>query len=317
MSKIRTGVIGTGHLGFHHARLYGEIEGSELIGIVDTDPARAEEVAKEFGVRAFGSVAELIDAGIDAASVSVPTRFHKEVAVELLEGGVDVLVEKPIAHDTTEGRAIIECAERNDRILQIGHVERFNGAVIALMKAITRPRFIECHRLSPYPNRGDDVSVVHDLMIHDIDVVLALDGSEVASIDAVGVPVFSNSEDIANVRLRFTSGCVANITASRISIDRMRKIRIFEDHAYVSTDYSEQEVMVYRKKSGTAAEGSSPMELIEIEALDVRREEPLRLELESFITSVRDRSTPKVTGEDGLRALELAERIVAFSRENR
>ncbi|MCH8205356.1 MAG: Gfo/Idh/MocA family oxidoreductase, partial [Candidatus Hydrogenedentes bacterium] len=234
---------------------------------------------------------------------------------EALRAGVDVLVEKPIASTLEEARAMNEAAATSDRLLQVGHVERFNGAVLALTEHITRPLFIECHRLSPFPGRGDDVSVVLDLMIHDLDVVLALTKAKVTSLDAVGVPVFSTQEDIANVRLRFDSGCVANLTASRISVESMRKIRIFEENAYVSTDYSEKEVIVYHKKSGEIPENLSPMEWINIEPLEVSREEPLRLELASFIDCVRERRTPVVSGEDGLRALELAFDILAFIRE--
>lgn len=317
MEPLRTGVIGVGHLGYHHARLYRDMKGARLVGVVDLDPGRAKEVAEEFETQAFASVEDLLAAGIGAASVVVPTVAHRDVTVELLEGGADVLVEKPIASSAGEAREMIEAAAQAGRILQVGHVERFNGAVIALLDAIDNPRFIECHRMSPYPNRGHDVSVVHDLMIHDLDVVLALDGSEVISLDAIGVPVFSDAEDIANVRLRFASGCVANLTASRVSMDRLRKIRIFSETAYVSTDYSEQQVVVYGKKPGDLPEGVSPMEMITIEPLEVRKEEPLRLELEAFLTSARTRSRPVVNGQDGLRVLELAEAIVTFIQEHR
>lgn len=317
MKPLRTAVIGVGHLGYHHARLYHSLEGSTLIGVVDTDRARAARVAQEFETQPFNSIEDLLSAGIDAASVVVPTRAHCDTAIELLAAGVDVLVEKPIAASAPEALEMIETAQAAGRLLQVGHVERFNGAVIALLGAIDRPRFIECHRMSPYPNRGHDVSVVHDLMIHDLDVLLALDRSEVTSVDAIGVPIFSPAEDIANARIRFASGCVANLTASRISLDRMRKIRIFSESAYVSTDYSAQQVLVYRKKEGDIPEGVSPMEMITVSPLEVRKEEPLRLELEAFLKSVRDRSAPVVDGEDGLRALQLAEDILEFMRAHR
>jgi predicted dehydrogenase len=315
MSAIRVGVIGVGHLGYHHARLYNSLNGVSLVGIVDADWARGEEVAAEFGAASFASPEELLAAGVDAVSVAVPTSFHKEVALLLLRAGTDVLVEKPIAASTLEGSEMVEAATENECILQVGHVERFNGAVLALRGAVKEPRFIECHRLSPYPSRGHDVSVVHDLMIHDLDIILALVDSEVVSVDAVGVSVFSAVEDIANARVRFESGCVANLTSSRISVESMRKIRIFEDNAYVSTDYSAQEILIYRKQPGALPEGVSPMSAISIDAIDVKKEEPLKLELESFIQCVRDRGKPVVSGHDGLLALKLAERLVDFIRD--
>jgi len=303
-------------LGYHHARNYAAIAGATLVGVVDFDPVRAQKASDDFGVPCFSSLDALIAAGVDAVSVSVPTSAHFEVATRLIEAGSDVLVEKPLAASTGEAERMVALAQEHNRILQVGHIERFNGAVIALFDAIKHPRFIECHRLSPYPNRGDDVSVVLDLMIHDLEIVLALDRSGVVSMDAVGVSVFSQHEDIANVRLRFASGCVANLTCSRISVDRMRKIRIFEQDAYLSTDYSDQEVLVYRKKPGAPDSVQNPMELIAIEPLPVHRDEPLRRELESFVTCVRDRVRPVVSGEDGLAALRLAEDIVAFIRQH-
>lgn len=317
MANVRVAVVGVGHLGYHHARLYHEMDFVDLVGVCDLDPARGAEVASDFDTTYFPEIeGALLKAGVDAVSVAVPTSVHHEVVMPLLEAGVDVLVEKPIAGAVDEGRAMVEAARANGAILQVGHVERFNGAVIALMEAIKNPRFVEVHRLSPYPGRGHDVSVVLDLMIHDLDIVLALDGSRVKTIDAIGVPVFSEEEDIANVRIRFESGCVANLTASRVSMDRMRKIRIFEANAYVSTDYSEQQVMVYRKGAGSLPEGASPMESISIEALEVRKEEPLLLELQAFVEAVRNRTRPVVSGEDGLRALTIAHEIMAFIREH-
>jgi predicted dehydrogenase len=316
MSGLRTGVIGVGHLGYHHARHYAGLPGVTLAGVVDADPERARKAADDFGVPSFGTAAELIASGVDAASVAVPTMAHHSIALELLEAGVDVLVEKPIAADASEARALVAAAERNRRILQVGHIERFNGAVMALAAVVKRPRFIECHRLSPYPSRGHDVSVVLDLMIHDLDIVLNLAHPGVVSVDAIGVPVFSESEDIANARIRFKSGCVANLTCSRVAPERMRKIRIFETDAYLSTDYSEQEVLRYRKKPGPVPSGASPMEHIVVESLPVTREEPLKLEIESFLRCVRDRTRPVVSGEDGLAALEIAGRIMDSIRNN-
>lgn len=316
MKTIRAAVVGVGHLGYHHARLYASMDHVDLVGIVDIDHEQAAKVAEEFETQAFDTVEQLVDAGAEAVTVAVPTVSHHDIVVRLLEAGVDVLVEKPIAATVEEAQSMVEAARRADRLLQVGHVERFNGAVLALTENIKKPMFIECHRLSPFPNRGDDVSVVLDLMIHDLDVVLALTGSEITSLDAVGVSVFSKYEDIANVRLRFDSGCVANITASRISVERMRKIRIFEENGYVSTDYSEKQVLVYRRKPGEIPADASPMEWITIEQLEVSLEEPLGHELAAFVESVRDRTRPVVSGEDGLKALKLAFDILEFIQEH-
>lgn len=312
---MRAGVVGVGHLGYHHARHYAQMQGATLVGVVDPDRERAGKAAHDFGVTAFPGLPELLEAGIDAASVAAPTTAHAAVAMALLEAGVDVLVEKPIAASLEEARALVAAAAKRRRVLQVGHIERFNGAVQALAQVVRAPRFIECHRLSPYPSRGDDVSVVHDLMIHDLDLVLALNRSPVETVDAIGVPVFSPHEDIANARLKFASGCVANLTCSRISPDRMRKIRVFEPDAYLSTDFTEQEVRVYRRKPGPVPPGVPPMAWVSVESLPVQREEPLKLELESFIECVRGRTRPRVSGEDGLAALELAQRIVDVIRE--
>lgn len=317
MSEIRAGVVGVGHLGYHHARNYAGLDGVKLTGVVDVDAGRAWKAAEDFGSEVFGSVGELVKAGVDAVSVAVPTTQHHAVALVLLDAGVNVLVEKPIAGAAGEARELVAAAKRSGRLLQVGHIERFNGAVQALAGVVKSPRFIECHRLSPYPNRGDDVSVVHDLMIHDLDLVLALTRSPAVQVDAVGVPVFSRYEDIANARIRFASGCVANLTCSRISVERMRKIRVFETDAYLSTDYSEQEVLVYRKKRGPLPAGRSPMELVTVESLPVERDEPLRRELQGFVDCVRECRRPLVSGEDGLAALELAEQVVATIREQR
>lgn len=313
---IKTGVVGVGHLGYHHARLYSENDRAELVGVCDSREEHGQKVATEFGTQYVSSVEAMIALGVQAVSVAVPTVGHHEVVTQLLNAGIDVLVEKPIATTLDEARAMVELANEKNLLLQVGHVERFNGAVMGLRKAIKAPRFIECHRMSPFPNRGDDVSVVLDLMIHDIDVVMALDESEIVSIDAVGVPVLSKEEDIANVRLRFASGCVANLTASRISLERMRKIRIFEENAYVSTDYSEQQVMIYRKKTEGLAEDASPMEAISMEPLEIERVEPLKVEITSFLECVASRETPIVSGEAGLKALQLAHDIMDFIRKH-
>ncbi len=315
MTAVRVGVVGVGHLGYHHARIYHELPEADLIGVADPDSDRAGKAARDFAAKALPDAESLLEANIDAASIVAPTPAHAPLTKLLLSAGVDVLVEKPIASTVEEAQAMVEAAESQGRILQVGHVERFNGAVIALIEAVQKPRFIECHRLSPYPGRSQDVSVVHDLMIHDLEILQALEPSPVRSIDAVGVPVFSEAEDIANVRLRFASGCVANLTCSRVSMEKLRKIRIFESDAYVSTDYSEQEVLVYRKQPGPLPPGGSPMDMISVEPLAVKRGEPLRNELAAFLSCVRDRTRPVVTGEDGMAALQLAQSIVGAIRE--
>ena len=315
MSKTRIGVIGVGHLGYHHARNYAALDEAELVAVADPNPENREKAAADFGVPGVPDAAALLALGVEAVSVVTPTVAHFEAARACLDAGVHVLVEKPIAPTLEEAESMTALAHEQNRVLQVGHIERFNGAVLALFDAIRGPRFIECHRLSPFPGRGTDVSVVLDLMIHDLDIVLALDGTEVVSVDAVGVPVFSPSEDIANVRLRFASGCVANVTSSRVSLERMRKIRIFAGDAYVSTDYSAQEVLVYRKKPGALPPGANPMEHLSIEPLPVHKDEPLKRELASFLASIREGRPPAVSGEDGIRALRLAKEITASIAE--
>lgn len=316
MAAVRVGVIGVGHLGYHHARNYAALDEATLVGVVDTDEARGRKAAEDFGARFFPTLDALLEEGVEAASVVVPTTRHHETTARLLEAGVDVLVEKPIAATVDEAADMVDRAARAGRLLQVGHIERFNGAVVALFDAVEQPRFIECHRLSPYPSRGDDVSVVLDLMIHDLEIVRALVKSDVVSVDAVGVPVFSRYEDIANARIRFASGCVANVTCSRVSLERMRKIRIFSGSMYVSTDYSAQEVLIYRRKPGELEPGHSPMELITAEALPVRHDEPLKMELASFLACVKDRSRPVVDGCDALAALHLAQQVIDCVREH-
>jgi predicted dehydrogenase len=314
MPRIRAGVVGVGHLGYHHARNYAALPEADLAGVADADPARAAKAGNDFNAPAFQTVDELLALGIDAASVVVPTSMHCEVAGKLLEAGVDVLVEKPMASTVNEARRLDQLAAGGNRVLQVGHIERFNGAVEAMFGAIRQPRFIECHRLSPYPGRGADVSVVLDLMIHDLEIVLALVGERVDSVDAVGVSVFSKEEDIANARIRFKSGCVANLTASRISMETMRKIRVFESDAYLSTDYSAREVKVYRKRDGDPAV-TSPMDLISVEDLQVHKDEPLKRELQAFLHCVATRERPLVGASDAVAALELAHNVTASVRE--
>ena len=299
--QLRVAVIGVGHLGRHHARLLAEIPGVELVGVVDTDAARAAEVAAATRTRAAAAIDEL--PGVDAVTIAAPTELHAALALPLLARGVSVLVEKPLTRRLDEADALIAEAARSGATLAAGHTERFNPAVTAAMPFVSRPGFVEIHRLGAFPDRSLDIDVVFDLMIHDLDVLLATVGGEVVSIEAVGVPVLTPRVDIANVRLRFESGCIANLTASRISRERVRKVRFFQQQAYISIDYASQEAECYRLATGAGAP------TIEGGKLDVPRDEPLRLELVDFIESVRAKRPPRVTGADGRRALELAHRI--------
>jgi predicted dehydrogenase len=330
---IKVGVVGVGHLGQHHARLYAELAkqpGSlcQFVGVFDANAAKAQEIVGRHGGRAFGSLDELIEA-VDAVSVATPTEFHHDVARQFLARERHVLVEKPITRTPAEAEVLVRLAREKKCILQVGHVERFNPVLRYLNEMLTEAGFIEVHRLSPYPARSTDIGVVLDLMIHDLDIVLALVKSPVTSIDAVGIPVLSVSEDIANARLRFANGCVANITASRISPDRMRKIRVFGrtavGAAYLSLDYMKQEGMIYRLASEDAKESSLLQKLlagkhasiisefagkkIVREPVPIERDEPLKLEVAHFIESIHHRRDPLVTGEAAKQALEVAMEI--------
>jgi predicted dehydrogenase len=300
-SSLRVAVIGVGHLGRHHARILATLPGVELVAVVDRDAERARQVAATVGARALTDAAELSD--VDAVTVAVPTEAHAEVSVPFLQRGVSVLIEKPLARSLEDADVVIEHADRTGAILAVGHTERFNPAVDVAIAHLTRPGFVEIHRLGTFPERSLDIDVVFDLMIHDLDVLLATVGGEVASIEAVGVPVLTSRIDIANARLKFESGCIANVTASRISRERVRKVRFFQPHSYLSIDYATQEVEWYRVQGGDG----SPV--IEGGRLDVMREEPLKLELEDFVDAVRHKRQPRVTGHDGRRALDLARRI--------
>jgi predicted dehydrogenase len=311
--KTRVAVVGVGELGSRHARLYAEIPEAELVGVVDVDPERARRVAEAYGARATSDLGELLPR-IDAASVAVPTASHREVTANLLAAGVHVLVEKPIAARLSEGREMLAMAERVGRVLAVGHTERHNPAVEALLEQSRDPRFIEVHRLGSFSARSLDIDVVLDLMIHDLDVVLTLVGSGIRSVDAVGVPVLTPRVDIANARLRFENGSVANLTASRVSQDKIRKLRVFERDRYVSLDYQTQEAVRYQLVSGNKP-GARP-EILR-EELEIAREEPLRRELSDFLRAVATGVRPKVTGEEALRALDLALRIVGEIGEGR
>ena len=317
-SHLKVGVVGVGHLGQHHVRLYKELPGAQYVGAFDSDPKKAN----------FPSLEALADA-VDAVSVSTPTDSHLAVARLFLERGKHCLVEKPIANNVRDAEALVALARARNLVLQVGHVERFNPVMRYLNEVLTEARFIEVHRLSPYPGRSTDIGVVLDLMIHDLDVVLSLVKSPLTGVDAVGIPVLSASEDIANARLKFANGCVANITASRVSPERMRKIRIFgkskHGAAYISLDYMKQAGQLYRMASDDARESSLLKKLlagneativsefagkkIVREPVPIEREEPLKLELQHFVESCRLRRDPLVTGEAGKQALEVAMEI--------
>jgi predicted dehydrogenase len=298
MKKLRVGVVGVGHIGSNHARLYAEIPSTDFTAIYDLDLPKGNAIGKKFGTTAAKSLDEFIEM-IDAASVATPTNTHYEVARSLLARGKHLLVEKPITDNTAHAGELVDLAARNGLILQVGHVERFNPVLSALEKHLTRPRFIEAHRLAPYPDRSTDIGVVLDLMIHDLEVILHFVQSPVQSIDAVGVPVLSRGEDIANARLRFESGCVANVTSSRISPERMRKIRVFQEDAYLSLDYQNQSGEIYRRAGGR----------ITRDKVEIEREEPLKRQLTSFIECASTRREPRVSGFQATAALELAVEI--------
>jgi predicted dehydrogenase len=298
------GVVGVGALGQHHARVYREIEEAELVGVFDRDRERARAVAQRFGCASFDQLPDLI-AAVSAISVVVPTVDHHAVGRAVLEAGRDLLVEKPMALRLDEADDLIRLAADRGSVLQVGHIERFNPAADVLRRNSAEPRFIEVHRLAGFSPRSLDVDVVLDLMIHDLDLVLALDGSEPVQVDAVGVPVLTPKVDIANARLRFASGLIANLTASRVSADRVRKFRVFSPRTYVSADFAAREAQVYRLRPGSP--GGPPE--IAVESTGAGAEEPLRRELSAFVHATRDRRAA-VTGADGRRALALALRVI-------
>ena len=325
--KVRVSVLGAGSLGKEHARIYAGLAAGgqvDFAGVYDVAPEVARKVAERHGVRAFGSVAEAAEAS-DAVSIVTPTATHFELARLLLERGKHVLVEKPMTDHAGRAGELVQLAQRRGAVLQVGHVERFNPVFKYLERVALEPRFIETHRLSPYPARSTDIGVVLDLMIHDLDVVLAFVKSPVASVDAVGIPVLSQSEDIANARLRFANGCVANLTVSRVSPERMRKIRVFSGGAsasYISLDYRAQEGFIYRIARDDEPESSMLKRLLRAkdstivsefggkrivrEPVPIAKEEPLKLELGHFAACVRAHRLPMVSGESAKRALDLA-----------
>jgi predicted dehydrogenase len=300
---LRVAVVGVGHLGQHHARLLASLDGVELVGVADTRPGRAEEIAAKYATRAFTAPEQLAGL-VDAVTIAVPTTSHVDVALPFVEAGVAVLVEKPIASSLADADRLLAAAARRGTLLAAGHTERFNPAVAAAVPLVRDPRFIEIHRIGTFPERSLDIDVIFDLMIHDLDLLLAVVRSEVVSIEAVGVNVLTPRADIANARLRFASGCIANLTASRISRDRVRKARFFQSSSYVSIDYAAQEVDVYRLVS---QDGGRPA--IEGGRLEVANDEPLRRELADFVEAIRTGRPAGVTGQAGRDALALATRV--------
>jgi predicted dehydrogenase len=295
MEKLRVAVIGVGHLGERHAKTYREIQGAELIGVCDLNPGRLQEVSRSLGVPGFAQARELLGQ-VDAVSVCVPTNSHYATAAECLKHKIHTLVEKPITSTLKQADSLIKLARKNRLILQVGHIERFNPAFAATQRLIKEPKFIECHRLSPFPNRSLDVGVVLDLMIHDIDIVLGLVNSPIKRIEGVGVPVLTAFEDIANARLTFKNGCVANLTASRVSDEWMRKIRVFQADTYISLDYRQAQACVYQKNGAAISKTDLPIE----------KEESLQKELASFLACVRENKTPLVSGSMARDALAVA-----------
>ena len=318
MKKVKVAVLGTGSLGQHHARIYSELHAAglvELTGIFDANTASARAVADKHQLHVFNSLDEAAAAS-DALNIVTPTVFHFEIAKQLMEQGKHVLVEKPITDNSAQAGELIALAKKKNLVLQVGHVEHFNPVFKYIASVADDPRYIECQRLSPFPARSMDIGVVLDLMIHDLGIVLALVKSPVVSVDAMGMSVLSSSEDIANARLKFANGCVANITASRVSADRLRKIRVYngpKNPCYITADFRLQEGHISRLDTGTAAVATGTSIVSEFAGKKILREvapiekaEPLKLELQSFVESVRDQKTPVVTGEAAKAALDLA-----------
>lgn len=329
MGDLRVGVVGVGHLGQHHARIYKEL--GVLAAVADSSPARAAEIAALHGVPPVSDFRELFGK-VDAVSVAVPTVQHHAVAKEFLSRGIPALVEKPLAKTIAEGEDLCRIARDRKVALQVGHVERFNPAVTAVLDVIRKPRFVEVHRLSPFRFRSSDIDVVMDLMIHDLDLVLHFAQSPLKRVDAVGVSLLFGPEDLSNARLEFENGCVANLTASRISDKSMRKVRVFSENIYASIDTMEKSVRLYRttrelakalaslpadKEPSLADLASIPREFYSIEEMDLPDEEPLAGELKSFVETARSRGEPAVTGEDGVRAMRAAEMVIGEMRGHR
>lgn len=302
---IPVAVIGVGYLGKFHAEKYTASPKAKLVAVVDTDRDRAHEIADLTGCQAFSDYHELFGL-VRCVSIAVPTRFHYQVARDCIDAGIDVLVEKPLTADIEEGRGLVRLAETKNVLMQVGHLERFNPAIRRLEGVIKEPKFIECHRLAPFVERGTDVDVVLDLMIHDIDVIASLVRSPVSRLEAIGVPVLTERPDIANARITFENGCVANVTSSRVSLKRERKIRFFQPDAYISIDYDQKRAQIFYKP----APGAGWLD-IRGETIEIKEADALADEIESFLDCVAGRTQPLVSGTDGLHALEIASRISA------
>ena len=300
---IRAAVVGVGYLGRFHAEKYAASPKAKLVAVVDIDADRARQIADCVGTEAVSDFRELFGR-VQCVSIAVPTRLHHGIAREFLEQGIDVLVEKPLTAEIAEGRDLVEIAARKNAILQVGHLERYNPAIRKLENVINQPKFVECHRLAPFVERGTDVDVVFDLMIHDIDVIASLVRSPVERVEAVGVPVLTDKPDIANARIKFATGCIANVTASRVSLKRERKVRFFQPNAYISIDYDQRRTQIFHKPGP----GATWLD-IRAETIEFKDGDPLADEIDSFLDCVRERAAPLVGGAEGLRALEIATMI--------
>jgi predicted dehydrogenase len=299
MKTLRTGVIGIGHMGINHARVYAELDSCSLAAVYDRNHEAAQRVAKKYGTYAAHSLEEFARL-VDAATICTPTVTHYDIGAYLLEQGKHLLIEKPIAETPIQARALATLAASRSCVLQVGHIERFNPVLAALEDKLNNPRFLEVTRLSPYPNRSTDIGVVLDLMIHDIEIILHIVRTPIVSMDPVGIAVLSKGEDIANVRFHFEGGCVANVTASRISRDTLRKIRVFQENAYLSLDYQKQDGVMYGLHDGPQGKQ------IVREKVEIQRAEPLKIELESFVHCAREGARPKVSGHEAADALDIA-----------
>ena len=306
MRELRAAVVGVGRLGALHARKYVNLAGVRLCYVTDADPARASEIAAETGAVALQDHRELAG-GVELASVAAPSIAHYAIARDLMRAGIDVLLEKPMAATLAEARELSIIAHDFGRILQIGHLERFNPAIVRLRPLLNHPRFIECHRLAPFTERGTDVDVILDLMVHDLDVILSVTAASVSSLEAVGVAVLTDRTDVANARIRFADGLIANLNTSRVAPRRERKIRFFQPDAYISLDYEARRIQIYRKEPPPAG---AAYPVISADQIEIKEGDPLRDEIAAFVQSVRTRSIPEVGPEAGLRVMELSERVV-------
>ena len=315
MKTLACGVIGVGQLGQHHARIYSELPQADLVGIYDSDSDRMAKMASMFDTRGYPSAEELL-ADVEVVSLVVPTNLHYEIGKMVLERDRHVLIEKPITEKVEHGRELVEIARSRNLVLYTGHTERFSPSLSAARQWVRKPRFVEALRLAGFGVRGTDVSVIHDLMIHDIDLVLSVVDSDIEKVEAIGVPVFTPRVDIANARISFADGTIASLTASRVSVERLRKLRFFQEDAYISVDFLKRDARVYRRKVGkeelplTPGEGMAMQDLVEMVVPPVSEDEPLVLEIEDFLLSVAGEKQPQVPGEAGVRALEVVSLII-------